>query len=105
MPRKTNTGAYSFAYVFLPYCLKRHDDGTWSILNRRYQNLGDIDRTTHRRYTIRPGDERRIKRLAYNQNGDEFWLYADGCVPWRSAKHFAEYTNRLNTLMALMVSE
>ena len=94
----------SFRQIFLPYCIKRQADGTWSVLNRECVSLGDDERKDHsipmRSYRLRGLGPEALKKIAHttSEDGTEFWLYDDSCTPDSSALNWQAYQKRLMAL-------
>jgi hypothetical protein len=95
----------TFRQVFLPYCIRQNVDGTFSILNREYEDLGSIKRgpigSNGVRYSMKGLGVKSLDRLAHNipeprHGGERFWLlYDDGCLPDSSKANWKSYTDRL----------
>jgi len=98
-----------FRLIFLPYVLKRLEDGRYVVLNRRYKPLGQIttefvDYTPH---AVRLQGLTAKKAAAISYEGsnalDSIYLYADGCVPTGSIQAWTAYQKRLAVLAQLRV--
>ncbi len=102
----------NFCKVFMPYCVRRNGDGTVSILNREYSDLGTAERVYPpvSRYRMRMTEKMAIE-VAHDSGdwrgrdpvGDVFWLYDDATQPWTSDRHWLAYTVRLRRLAHLKV--
>lgn len=89
----------NFRQIFLPYCIKQNEDGTFSILNREYSDLGEA-REAHAPstpYRLQGLGPAALDKLAVEpSNGSKTWyLYDDGCLPDSSSEAWAAYTKRL----------
>ncbi len=94
-----------FRRVCLPYCLQRLSDGTWLPLNRHYKPLG-----------TKPGEwvdyekadpAARLKLSATKLKavdwkglgeGEQVFLYNDGCIPEPGTPHWTAYCLKLAKL-------
>ncbi len=96
----------SFREIFLPYCVIRESDGTWSVLNREYVALGENERKSHkgptRTYSLKGLGPAALKKIAFCSRPEEntFWLYDESCFPESSAENWNAYSKRLKALMA-----
>jgi len=96
--------------IFLPYVLKRVEDGRYVILNRHYKPLGHhastwVDYAGHA--VSIPGltaDTARQLSWKDDDNLAVIHLYNDGCVPTDSKADWAAYQQRLERLAALTVA-
>ena len=101
---------FSVRWIFLPYCLKRLEDGRYIILNRRYKPLGVssnewVAYETHpstANIEITPAIARKLSWKG-SDDIDVIHLYSDGCIPTVSAEHLRSYSERLSVLMQLGV--
>lgn len=101
---------YEVRRRFLPYCLKRLDDGRYVILNRDYKPLG-LPGTDWVTYEEHPSavrlriTEETAASLSYKGNPDKaaIYLYNDGCIPTRSNQAMEAYLDRLAHLMKLSI--
>lgn len=95
----------TFRQAFLPYCIRQNNDGTYSILNRGYQDLGNVKRTphgangTHHSFSgVGPASLDKIAHAvgAPGPDQERFWfLYDDGCQPDSSPAAWKDYSARL----------
>jgi hypothetical protein len=96
--------------VALPYCLKRLEDGTYILLNRKYKPLGFKTREyvnyedfpiVHR---IKGITKRVAAQLSWkgSDNIDAIFLYS-GTNPTRNIKKLNSYLKRLKTLSRLKI--
>lgn len=95
-----------FRSVYLPYCLKKQEDGSYVVLNREYKPVG-FNTREYIRYEehpvssklkgIRPGT---AKKLSYEgkEDTDVIYLYNDGCVPVHSKENMDAYMKKLTIL-------
>ena len=97
--------------VFLPYCVKRQEDGRYAVLNREYKPVGFWTRT-HVTYEDHPVlvqikglTAARAARISYkgDTNIEVIYLYNDGCVPTESAANMTAYLARLAVLAKLEI--
>jgi hypothetical protein len=98
--------------VFLPYCVKRQEDGRYAVLNREYKPVGFWTHA-HVTYedhpvlvTIKGLTAARAARISYkgDTSVEAIYLYADGCVPTESDANMTAYLARLAVLAKLGVS-
>ena len=108
-PKELPMGLRTFVEIFLPYAIRLNWDGTYSILNREYQDLGATIRAPcgqlhGRSYGLQGLTPSRLSRVAvYQARDDEFfkemwWLYGDACRPWEGAEDERLYFKRLAVL-------
>ncbi len=98
-----------FRSIYMPYCLKKQEDGSYAVLNREYKPVGfntrdfinyeDYPVTTTLK-GIGPGV---AKKLSYSGSDDTetIYLYNDGCVPVHSTSNMNAYLKKLGTLAKL----
>ena len=97
----------SFRQIFLPYCIRIHPDGTFSILNREYQDLGlQTEGKEPTRYSLKGiGPKGLDDAIGESQNGQDWFLYKDGSRPDLGAEHWDAYQRKLRVLTRLIKSE
>lgn len=100
-----------FRSIYMPYCLKKQEDGSYAVLNREYKPVG-FNTSDYIKYEefpvttkfngIGPGV---AKKLSYkgSEDTDTIYLYDDGCVPVRSTAHMDAYLKKLAILAKLSV--
>jgi len=101
-----------FRTVALPYCLKKMEDGTYIILNRKYKPIGfnSQEHVIYEDYPIHhkiKGINRKTATsLSWNNsdNTDTIFLYNDGCVPTHSTENMSNYLNKLKALAKYKVT-
>ena len=95
-----------FRSVYLPYCLKKLEDGSFIVLNRNYKPLG-FNTREHINYEDYPISSKikgittkTIQRLAYNGKMEDgfLFLYNDGLIPTKSKANMTKYLERLEIL-------
>lgn len=97
--------------AFLPYCIKRQDDGRYAILNREYKPVGFWTRAyvTYEDYPtlvrIKGLTLARAVKISYDGDTsvDSIFLYNDGCIPTHSAANMTAYLARLAVLAELRI--
>ena len=101
-----------FLSVYLPYCLKKQDDGNFLVLNRRYKPLGfnSLERFNYEDYPIASKIKgltaRSIQKLAYNGIMTEGAIYLyDGSLKNISKALMKDYLERLEILAACKISK
>lgn len=99
----------TFRQACLPYCLQRIADGRWIALNRQYKPIGMastdwIDYEAVDAPRLKP-TAAQLRALSANGeiNGDQVWLYNDGCVPDAGSTHWSAYAKRLAVLSEIAV--
>lgn len=100
---------YDARKVFLPYCIKRLEDGRYIVLNRRDKPLG-IHAADHVVYETHPTvckmdiTPEIAKQLSWEGSDkvDAIYLYRGGVDP-REEEHWRAYTDRLAVLSRLAV--
>lgn len=102
-----------FRSVYLPYCLKKQEDGTYIVLNREYKPVG-FNTKEHLRYEDYPVSSRLMgigkvtaKKLSHDgsENTENIFLYNDACVPTHSAEHMNSYLNKIKILAKLEIKQ
>ena len=101
-----------FRSVFLPYCLKRQDNGRYAVLNREYKPVGFFTRSyvKYQDYPVlvklKGLTAARAAKLSWKgeKNRDEIYLYNDGSVPTRSKANMIAYLAKLELLAKLSVA-
>lgn len=95
-----------FRSIFLPYCLKKQDNGTYIVLNRNYKPLGFYTRE-HVEYSdfpisvkIKGINPKTASKLSANcgTNTDTIYLYNDGTVPTHRKNHMETYLTKIASL-------
>ncbi|MFX1670841.1 hypothetical protein PWR63_00780 [Paraburkholderia sp. A2WS-5] len=97
--------------TFLPYCVKRQEDGRYAVLNREYKPVGFwtnafVTYADHPTLVkIKGLTAARAAKISYkgDTNVDTIFLYNDGCVPTDSTAHMNAYLSRLATLAKLEI--
>ncbi len=103
----------SFRTIYLPYCLKKLQDGRYVVLNRGYKPLGFNIRKQYiyENYPIASRisglTAKSIKKIAYDGKikNDMIHLYNDSCIPTKSKVHMTNYLKRLEILARYTISE
>jgi len=102
-----------FRSVYLPYCIKKQEDGSYIVLNREYKPLGFNSRE-HFNYEDYPISSKikgltatTIKKLAWNgvMRDGFIFLYNDASIPTKSKANMTKYLERLEILAAYKVSK
>lgn len=92
----------TFRQIFLPYCVRRSSDGSYSVLNREYKDLGTIEQGAPDHYQLKGLGPKRLGEIAHgtlsNDSGQFWFLYDDGCLPDSSPAAWATYSERLRQL-------
>ncbi len=98
-----------FRSVFLPYCLRRQEDGRWIVLNREYKPVG-FRTSDHVRYEDYPIavdlkglTKAKLRKLGAGDDMEVVFLYTDASVPTRSAHAMKEYLEKLRVLAGLRI--
>lgn len=104
----------SFCSIFMPYLVCKNDDGTVSVLNREYLDLGtakeEIRRPPPSKYKMRFTNKQ--ARMVAHDGGEwtgreydsrSYWLYDDATRPWDSHAKWDRYAARLRRLAHLKV--
>lgn len=98
-----------FRSVYLPYCLKKQEDGSYVVLNREYKPVGfntrdyiqyDEHPVSSRLKGIGPGTAKKLS-CEVSENTDVIYLYNDGCVPVHSKANMDAYLKKLAILAKL----
>lgn len=100
-----------FRSIYMPYCLKKQEDGSYAVLNREYKPVGfnTNDFTNYSDYPVTTklkGISKAIaKKLSHegSENTDVIYLYNDGCVPVHSKANMDSYLKKLAILAKLKV--
>jgi hypothetical protein len=93
-------------FAFLPYCIQKQRDGRYMVLNREYKPVGFwtrewVDYTSGPFLVkIKGLTKRTVASISFNGDTslDRIYLYNDGCIPTRSAKHMTAYLKRLGRI-------
>jgi hypothetical protein len=101
----------SMRRVMFPYCIRFLPNGTCQVLNRNYSIVGHGSQYNT---PITADTTIKIVRLTKKQRallswdgvgeGNEIFLYHDGCKPDSSLENWNAYQKRLHTLMRLTIS-
>lgn len=100
-----------FRAIYLPYFLKRQDDGKYIVLNRKYKPLGfnPNEYLTYSDYPIssllKGMTDSKVVELSWNDsiNKEEIFLYDDASIPTRSKDDMNAYLIRLQLLAELKI--
>jgi hypothetical protein len=98
-----------FRAVFLPYCLRKQDDGSYVVLNRDYKPLGfkTAEHVDYAKYPIGvkiPGIKPKLAAklsISGKTDTDQIFLYNDATVPIQGKQNMAAYLGRLEILAKL----
>lgn len=107
--RKTKADKAEWRYMFMPYCLDLHSDGTWLILNRWYVPLGEakrewVDYKTHPSRVRMQLSAATRKLLAVGKpDPRRIYLYDDASTPTRSKPKMSAYLAKLEILAKLQI--
>ncbi len=102
-----------FRTIVMPYCLKKMEDGSYIVLNRKYKPVG-FNTHEHLKYEnyptchkIRGINKRTAASLSHNNNDDTnmIFLYDDGCIPTQNAENMHRYLDKLAVLAKYKISE
>jgi hypothetical protein len=104
-------GFGDFRSVFLPYCLKRQEDGRYAILNREYKPVGFFtdDFIKYEDYPVlvnlKEMTPAKAAKLSHKgeKNIEAIFLYDDSCVPTKSKANMRAFLERLELLAKLSV--
>jgi len=100
-----------FRSVFMPYCLRKQNDGRYVVLNREYKPVGFFTRE-YVKYEEHPvavtiegiGSATAAKLSAKGDTStDDIFLYNDGCVPTENAENMKAYLAKLQILAKLKI--
>lgn len=103
---------HDFRSIYLPYCLKKQEDGKYAVLNREYKPVGfntkefikyeEFPVTTAFKIT-----KAKARKLSYegSEDTDCIYLYNDGCVPTQNKKNMSSYLEKIELLAKLDVSD
>ena len=100
-----------FRSVYLPYCIKKQDDGSFIVLNRNYKPLGfnSLDTVVYEDYPISAKIKGltivTIKKLAWNgiMQNNFIFLYNDEGIPTKSKANMDKYLERLQILASYKI--
>jgi hypothetical protein len=101
-----------FRAIFLPYCIQRQPDGTYTVLNRDYKPLG-FKTDAHIKYEnypicvkIKDLTAVRAGKLSFNgsKDLDRIYLYNGATVPIHSRKNMDAYLAKLAVLAKYRVA-
>jgi hypothetical protein len=100
-----------FRSVFMPYCLRKQEDGKYVVLNREYKPVGFFT-DEYVKYEEHPvavhlegiGPATAAK-LSWkgSEDTDSIFLYNDGCIPTASAENMKKYLAKLQILAKLRI--
>lgn len=96
--------------ILMPYCLMRHGNGQFVVLNRKYEPLGlnsgkywkEYDQNTLECLSLDAVDVE-LPKGGCTEN-EHAWFYNDATSPYRSSKHLMNYKIRFNTAFRLISS-
>ena len=99
--------------IFLPYCIKKQEDGRYVVLNRNYKPLGFTTEefVDYEKYpiavTFKGLTANKAAKLSYRGGAelDTIYLYNDGCIPTESAANMKAYLARLEVLAKLKFAD
>lgn len=102
-----------FRAIYLPYCLKKQEDGKYVVLNREYKPLGfnSYEQFDYSNYPIASNlkgiTEKKAIELSWNDSPDKenIFLYNDGTNPIKSKSNMTEYLKKLESLAKLKSTE
>ena len=101
----------NYIAVYLPYCLRKQEDGRYVALNREYKPVGFItsDWINYDDYPVRanikgigPCTARKLSCHSSEDTGDIF-LYHDGCNPIIDEDYMSDYFEKLELLAKMQV--
>ena len=101
-----------FRSIYLPYCIKKQDDGSYVVLNREYKPIGfnTNDFITYSEFPVSskltgigPGTAKKLSHEG-SENTDTIFLYNDGCIPTHSKENMDSYLKKISILAKLKVS-
>ena len=102
-----------FRSVYLPYCLKKQEDGTYLVLNREHNPVG-FNTKDHIVCEEYPVSSRLMgigaataKKLSYDESESTecIYLYNDRCVPTHSSENMNAYLRKIKILAKLEIKE
>lgn len=100
-----------FRSIYMPYCLKKQEDGSYAVLNREYKPVG-FNTRAYVKYDDFPVTTKLkgigsgiAKKLSYkgDESTDIIYLYNDGCVPVSSTTNMNSYLKKIAILSKLSV--
>jgi len=98
-----------FRAIYLPYCLKKQENGKYIVLNRNYKPLG-FNSNEEFNYSDFPISsnlkgitEKKAIELSWNDSPDKenIFLYNDGTNPIKSKRNMTEYLKKIESLAKL----
>ncbi|WP_206742744.1 hypothetical protein, partial [Acidithiobacillus ferrooxidans] len=98
--------------VFMPYCLRKQEDGRYVILNREYKPVGFFT-NEYVKYEEHPVavhlegiSPATAAKLSWNGSKDtnSIFLYNDGCIPTDGAENMKKYIAKLQILAILKIT-
>jgi len=100
-----------FRAVYMPYVLRKQENGLYVVLNRMYKPVGfaTLDWVNYEDYPIASKIKgigpKTAKKLSCenSENTDIIYLYDDSCTPTRSAKNMQVYFKKLAILAKLQI--
>ena len=103
----------TFRQICLPYLIKRHTDGSYSVLNREYSPIGSIFSHDREHYRADHGIDfkglgpKSLEDLAssFDHDAGTYFLYNDGTLPDSSPAAWASYCERLRKLCRFQLNE
>jgi len=102
---------HDFRSAYLPYNLKKMQDGRYVVLNREYKPVGFMT-SKWIRYddfpvsaTIKGLGPTEAKKLSFNRSPDtdDIYLYNDACNPSIDEDYMADYFEKLELLATLQI--
>ncbi len=98
-----------FRAIYLPYYLKKQEDGKYIVLNREYKPLGfnSYEQFNYSDYPISTNlkgiTEKKAIELSWNNSPDKenIFLYNDGLNPINSKSNMTKYLKKLELLAKL----
>ncbi len=98
-----------FRAIYLPYCLKKQENGKYIVLNREYKPLGfnSYEQFNYSNYPISANlkglTEKKVLELSWNNSPDKehIFLYNDALNPIKSKDNMAKYLQKLDLLAKL----
>ena len=97
--------------VFMPYCLRKQEDGRYAVLNREYRPVGfkTSDWINYDDYpvcvNIKGLGPTTAKKLSCSgsKDTDNIFLYHDGCNPVKDEDYMSDYLEKLELLAKMQV--